>query len=69
MLAKAVYLTFCHPVCSANWKLTLFDGGVFTRVLAGDTIIRDEFNRTRGKIIDVSADEVIAGGIYQKITK
>ncbi len=65
--AKAIFFAFTHPVCVNGWKQTLFFNNPFTKVLAGNTIIRDEFNRTGGKIIDISTAEVIASAMYGMI--
>lgn len=62
--AKAIFFAFTHPVCVNGWKQTLFFNNPFAKVLAGNTIIRNEFNRTGGKIIDISTDEVIASAMY-----
>ncbi|HOD87095.1 MAG TPA: phosphoribosyltransferase family protein [bacterium] len=65
--AKSVYFAFTHPVCVNGWKLTTFFENPFEKVLAGDTIIRDDTNRTGGKIVDCSTSEVIAAAIYEAI--
>lgn len=65
--AKSIYFAFTNPVCVNGWKYTLFDQSPFTRILAGDTIPRDESNRTGGKIIDVSVAEVLAMTIYRML--
>lgn len=65
--AKAIYFAFTHPVCVNGWKLTTFFQNPFEKVLAGDTIIRDDTNRTGGKIIDCSTSDVIAAAIYERI--
>lgn len=65
--AKAIFFAFTHPVCVNGWKYTLFDGDPFARVLASDTIIRDQSNRTWGKVLDVSA-ETIASTLYKVLT-
>lgn len=67
--AKAVYFAFTHAVCSNGWKPTLFSEPIFTKILAQNTIIRDEENRTGGRIIDVSANEVIAAALYEIIMR
>ncbi len=66
--AKSIFLAFTHPVCVNGWKYTLFDGEPFSRVLAADTIIRDQSNRTWGKVLDVSAAETIASALYKVLT-
>lgn len=65
--AKSVYLAFVHPVCVNGWKITLFHNNPFTRVLAGDTIIRNESNRTGGSVVDVSIAESLAATTYQML--
>lgn len=67
--AKAIYFAFTHAVCVNGWKLTTFWDEPFTKVLAGDTIIRDDTNRTGGKIIDCSTAEVIAAAAYESINE
>ncbi|MDD3285467.1 MAG: hypothetical protein PHG95_02430 [Patescibacteria group bacterium] len=67
--AKAIYFAFTHAVCVNGWKLTTFFENPFEKVLAGDTIIRDDTNRTGGKIVDCSTNEVIAAAIYEAITE
>ncbi|MDD3711496.1 MAG: ribose-phosphate pyrophosphokinase-like domain-containing protein [Patescibacteria group bacterium] len=66
--AKAIYFAFTHPVCVNGWKYTLFDQEPFARVLAGNTIIRDQSNRTWGKVLDVSTAETIASILYKVLT-
>lgn len=66
--AKAIYFAFTHPVCVNGWKPTLFSEKIFTKVLAQNTIIRDEENRTGGKIIDCFTSEVVAAALYEIIT-
>ncbi len=63
--ARAIYFAFTHPVCVNGWKYTLFDGDPFARVLSGDAIIRDQSNRTWGKVLDVSTAETIAPALYK----
>lgn len=65
--AKAIFFAFTHPVCVNGWKPTLFSNNPFAKILAGNTIIRNEFNRTGGKIIDISTAEVIASAMYGMI--
>jgi phosphoribosylpyrophosphate synthetase len=62
--AKNVYFAFTHPVCVNGWKSTLFHENPFTRVISGNTIPRGESNRTGGKIVDVSVDQVLASDLY-----
>jgi phosphoribosylpyrophosphate synthetase len=62
--AKAIFFAFTHPVCVNGWKQNIFFNNPFTKILAGNTIIRGENNRTGGKIIDISTAEVIAAAMY-----
>jgi len=66
MGAKAIFFAFTHPVCSSGeWKENIIYQQIFKKILAGDTIIRNEYNRTGGKIIDISTTEVISSAMYR----
>ncbi len=65
MGAKAVYLAFTHPVLVNGWKQTLFDKIPFSKVLSGNTIPRNDINRTGGRVLDVSAASVISRRVYE----
>lgn len=70
--ASNIYFAFTHPVCVNGWKYTLFEKKKerpFNKVIATNTIPRNEANRTGGKIIDVSADQILASNLYAVISE
>jgi ribose-phosphate pyrophosphokinase len=58
--AYEVFFCATHAVCSPGWKRKIIDKNPFNNIFLGDTIPREYFNSTGGKITNVHMAEEIA---------